>query len=144
MGGRSGDGRRPLRSRRSRSTPLSFAFSLVFVVGLFAFIYFQHSGSTEPDLKPGSSIASADLPKEAQSSIVMIDKGGPYPYRQDNSVFGNRERLLPARPSGYYREYTVETPGSGDRGPRRLIRGMKGETYYTSDHYASFHLVERN
>lgn len=100
------------------------------------------ASSSAPSVSDAFTVA--DLPQEAQGTLALIDRGGPYPYRQDNGVFGNRERLLPARPAGYYREFTVVTPGSDDRGARRLIRGQKGEIYYTSDHYASFHLVERN
>ncbi|MGL5851628.1 MAG: ribonuclease domain-containing protein, partial [Phycicoccus sp.] len=62
--------------------------------------------------------------------------------RQDDGVFGNRERLLPRQPRGYYREYTVETPGEDDRGPRRLVVGESGDVYWTTDHYASFRQVE--
>jgi ribonuclease T1 len=72
----------------------------------------------------------------------LIQHGGPYPYRQDGFVFGNRERRLPSRQSGFYREYTVPTPGEHDRGPRRLITGGSAELYYTADHYASFVSVD--
>lgn len=108
------------------------------------------SGGDAPDAvstsstDPAAAFTVTDLPKEAQETLALIDRGGPYPYRQDNAVFGNRERLLPAKSNGYYHEFTVMTPGEADRGPRRLVRGAEGETYYTSDHYASFHLVERN
>jgi ribonuclease T1 len=69
----------------------------------------------------------------------LIRAGGPYPYpRNDDQVFGNREGLLPREGSGYYREFTVETPGSADRGPRRIVTGARGEKYWTDDHYASF------
>jgi ribonuclease T1 len=71
----------------------------------------------------------------------LIAAGGPFPYRQDGIVFQNREGLLPRRPAGYYHEYTVDTPGSPDRGPRRIIAGSQGERYYTDDHYASFKRV---
>ncbi len=97
---------------------------------------------------PGSSddyavVALADLPPEASETVELIDAGGPYPYDQDDGVFGNREELLPDQPEGYYREYTVETPGSDDRGARRIIAGEDGELYWTDDHYASFSLIER-
>lgn len=88
-------------------------------------------------------IAFADLPRQAQDTIRLIDQGGPFPYRQDGTVFQNRERLLPGRSSGYYREYTVVTPGESDRGARRIIAGAGGELYYTADHYASFKRVVR-
>ena len=70
--------------------------------------------------------------------LRLIDAGGPFPYEEDGAVFSNREGLLPDQPSGYYHEYTVETPGSPDRGARRLVTGEGGEIYYTSDHYGSF------
>jgi ribonuclease T1 len=78
------------------------------------------------------------LPVQARETIALIQHGGPFPYRQDGAVFQNRERLLPARPNGYYHEYTVKTPGSPDRGARRIIAGDKRELYYTDDHYDSF------
>ncbi|HEY2794379.1 MAG TPA: ribonuclease domain-containing protein, partial [Micromonosporaceae bacterium] len=89
------------------------------------------------------TIAASALPSEAQSTLALIDRGGPYPYKQDNTVFSNFEGLLPKRPSGYYREYTVVTPGSPDRGTRRLVVGKNGDIYYTDDHYESFRQVVR-
>lgn len=85
-----------------------------------------------------TSIAFDDLPREAQDTIQLIEQGGPFPYDQDDSVFRNREGILPRQPNGYYREYTVETPGSDDRGARRVVAGRNGELYYTDDHYESF------
>ena len=84
----------------------------------------------------------AQLPAEARKTDALIRSGGPFPYRKDGTVFGNRERLLPARQRGYYLEYTVKTPGSRDRGARRIVCGGQPRTpdacYYTGDHYASF------
>ena len=85
----------------------------------------------------------AFLPEEARQTVVMILHGGPFPHRQDGTVFGNIEGRLPARERGYYREYTVPTPGSDDRGARRLVVGVGGDVYYTADHYGSFHQVLR-
>ncbi|OLT47059.1 ribonuclease N [Saccharomonospora sp. CUA-673] len=88
-------------------------------------------------------VALADLPPEAEETWELIQKGGPFPYpHRDDTVFGNREQLLPQEPSGYYREYTVETPGSDDRGARRLVAGSEQELYYTNDHYESFVVVD--
>ncbi|UBF24963.1 guanyl-specific ribonuclease Sa [Kovacikia minuta CCNUW1] len=81
------------------------------------------------------------LPPEAQKTINLIKKGGPFPYEQDGAIFGNRERILPEAPRGYYREYTVRTPGSFDRGARRIVTGENGELYYTNNHYKSFFRV---
>lgn len=83
------------------------------------------------------------LPKQAKQTIALIDEGGPFPFNADGTVFQNRERILPRKSSGYYREYTVITPGSDDRGARRIIAGAEGELYYTDDHYDSFREVIR-
>ena len=83
------------------------------------------------------------LPTEAHETLDLIEEGGPYPYPQDGTVFENREGLLPDQDEGYYHEYTVETPGSDDRGARRIVAGEQDEEdYYTSDHYESFDLVD--
>jgi ribonuclease T1 len=89
------------------------------------------------------AIAYDNLPRQAKETIALIDQGGPFPYRQDDTVFQNRERLLPIRERGHYREYTVVTPGSRDRGARRIVAGAAGELYYTEDHYRSFREVIR-
>lgn len=106
--------------------------------------------SPQPPVSSGATPASglatvtvADLPAEVAATLALIDQGGPYPYDKDGSVFGNRERLLPQRPRGYYREFTVPTPGSRDRGARRLVVGGDGDVYYTADHYESFRQVLR-
>jgi ribonuclease T1 len=84
------------------------------------------------------NVAVAQLPAEARETLRRIERGGPFPYPKDGSVFGNRERLLPGQPRGYYREYTVPTPGARDRGARRIVAGRDGDRYYTQDHYRSF------
>lgn len=87
-------------------------------------------------------VVSVDaLPVEAHATLRLFADGGPFPYRQDGSTFQNREALLPDRPSDFYREYTVETPRSPDRGARRLVIGEDRAAYYTEDHYASFRFV---
>lgn len=101
------------------------------------------AGST-PHVPSGlPAVTLADLPPEAAATIALIDAGGPFPYRQDGATFENREGLLPTRPSGYYREYTVVTPGSDDRGDRRIVAGRDGEMYWTADHYDSFAWIDR-
>lgn len=87
------------------------------------------------------AIALAALPREAHATLALIKAGGPFPYARDGSAFGNRERLLPARGRGYYREYTVPTPGARDRGARRIVAGASDEYYYTGDHYNSFRRI---
>jgi ribonuclease T1 len=95
---------------------------------------------------PLPEISVAELPREAQQTERLILRGGPFPYGKDGAVFGNRERSLPPNRRGYYREYTVPTPGSRDRGARRIVCGgyqpVKPDAcYYTDDHYASFRLI---
>jgi ribonuclease T1 len=84
------------------------------------------------------TIAYSDLPPEAHDTINVIESDGPFPYSRDGLTFQNRERILPRHPEGYYHEYTVITPGSSDRGARRIVTGEGGEMYYTDDHYTSF------
>ena len=89
------------------------------------------------------TVAEAQLPEEARATERLIRRGGPFPYAKDGAVFGNRERLLPPFKRGYYREYTVKTAGSRDRGARRIVCGGEQPTqpqacYYTADHYTSF------
>jgi ribonuclease T1 len=84
------------------------------------------------------TIAYDELPREAWETIALIEQDGSFPFSRDGVTFQNRERLLPRHPEGYYREYTVITPGSNDRGARRIVTGDEGEMYYTDDHYDSF------
>ena len=88
------------------------------------------------------TVAESTLPAEAAATLVLSRAGGPFPYDEDGGRFGNRERELPRRPSAYYREFTVETPGEVDRGPRRIVAGADGDLYWTTDHYASFRQIE--
>jgi len=81
---------------------------------------------------------AAELPKEARDTLALIKTGGPFRYRRDGSVFGNFEKRLPARSRGYYREYTVKTPGARNRGARRIVCGVVPECYYSPDHYQTF------
>jgi len=87
---------------------------------------------------PAGEIHASELPPEAAATLALIRKGGPYPYAKDHSVFGNREGRLPKQRRGYYREYTVRTPGIRTRGARRIVSGASGEFFYTDDHYNSF------
>ncbi|MEU3692442.1 ribonuclease domain-containing protein [Streptomyces narbonensis] len=87
------------------------------------------------------TVRAADLPPEARRTLGLIARGGPYPYARDGAVFSNFERILPRRERGYYREYTVKTPGERDRGARRIVTGRDGEIYWTDDHYETFREV---
>ncbi len=103
-----------------------------------------HARAALPD-EARSTVALAQLPAQARETYALISQGGPFPYDKDGTVFGNRERLLPKHPRGHYREYTVKTPGSRDRGARRIVCGGPAKTpqvcYYTADHYASFRQI---
>jgi ribonuclease T1 len=90
---------------------------------------------------PPPTIALAELPPEARATLALIRQRGPFPYQRDGVVFGNFERRLPIRERGYYREYTVPTPGLSHRGARRIVAGRQGELYYTADHYRSFRRI---
>lgn len=92
-----------------------------------------------------ATIAVAELPRQGEQTYELIRQGGPFAHEKDGVVFGNRERLLPVQKRGYYREYTVTTPASRDRGARRIVCGGQPRTpdtcYYTADHYASFRKI---
>ena len=97
----------------------------------------------------GSAVVSiAELPQAGRATYELIRAGGPFPFDKDGVVFGNRERQLPTERRGYYREYTVPTPGSRDRGARRIVCGGPARAphacYYTADHYASFRMIVEN
>ena len=100
-------------------------------------------GATDPE--SGLPIVQVSaLPPEAARTLELIDRGGPFPEPEhDGGTFENREALLPDQPMGYYREYTVPTPGSDHRGARRIVAGEGGELYYTGDHYSSFSRIAR-
>jgi ribonuclease T1 len=97
------------------------------------------AGVANPSRLP--EIKASDLPAEARQTLALIARGGPYPYSRDNVPFGNFERILPRKASGYYREFTVRTPGESDRGARRIVAGAAGEKYYTADHYETFKFI---
>lgn len=94
-----------------------------------------------PDSTPIGTVRSADLPAEARETLALIQRGGPFAHSRDGIVFHNRERRLPSAPRGTYREYTVPTPGSRDRGARRIIAEGTRQFWYTSDHYRSFRRI---
>ncbi len=111
-----------------------------------AILWAPGEGLARKPLPPseGPTVSMAELPAQARTTYDLILRGGPFPHaHKDGSVFGNRERQLPAQPRGYYREYTVKTPGSRSRGARRIVCGGRQPTqpdacFYTGDHYASF------
>ena len=130
------------------SFPLRIA--VLVLAALAAFQWWSNRGLVEsPGSAPAQSSAIAArypsfLPPEAVATLEAIERGGPFRYDRDGSTFQNRERRLPEQPPGYYREYTVDTPGSSDRGARRIVSGGDPPQvyYYTDDHYRSFRRVE--
>ena len=108
----------------------------------------QGSGtlSLAPTLAAPSDLPAVrldELPPEAATTVSLIEAGGPFPFRQDGATFENREGLLPDRPAGHYREYTVPRPGNQGRGAIRIVTGAEGELYWTADHYDSFAWIVR-
>ncbi|MFD8703400.1 ribonuclease domain-containing protein [Kitasatospora sp. NPDC059648] len=99
--------------------------------------------ATEARAAVSGRVCVSALPSQARTTLGLIAKGGPFPYRQDGVVFTNKEGVLPAQRSGYYHEYTVVTPGAPTRGTRRIVTGQRyQEDYYTGDHYATFRLID--
>ena len=135
-----------MRSRRRVTA------ALIGLLVLVAGGWLERHALTDPPQggRPVAVVSAADLPvcplsqlpPQAAQVWQLIRHGGPFPYRQDGGVFGNREGRLPSRQAGYYRDYTVPTPGNDDRGPRRLITGRAAELYYTGDHYMTFVAVD--
>jgi ribonuclease T1 len=106
---------------------------------------------TTPTTRESTHILVSDLPKEGRDVLATIRRGGPYAYSKDGTVFSNRDQRLPKHPRGFYREFTVKTPGSRDRGARRIVCGGKvvkqgpqvlDTCYYTDDHYSSFKKIK--
>jgi ribonuclease T1 len=112
-------------------------------IALVALVLVAHAVTGHRAAPTSRTCAITGLPVQVEQTVEEIHDAGPFPYRQDGVTFDNREHLLPSEPLGYYREYTVTTPGSADRGTRRVIAGGGSRTapstlYYTGDHYASF------
>lgn len=99
------------------------------------------TAAREPGWQNIAAVDAAELPKEARATLALIKKGGPFPYQRDGVLFGNFERRLPTKERGYYKEYTVPTPGARHRGARRIIAGAQGEYFYTADHYKTFRRI---
>ncbi|MGW2250231.1 ribonuclease domain-containing protein [Kitasatospora sp. NPDC001660] len=98
--------------------------------------------ATEANAAVSGNVCLSALPPQARTTLDLIASNGPFPYRQDGIVFQNNGGVLPSRSYGYYHEYTVVTPGAPTRGARRIVTGKRyHEDYYTSDHYATFRLI---
>ena len=116
-------------------------------LSLFLLLGFANAAFARSAPAPLPDVALSDLTKEAQEVYALIGMGGPFRYSRDGVAFGNREKFLPAKPRGYYREYTVRTPGVKDRGARRMVCGGPATTpdacYYSDDHYQSFRRIRQ-
>lgn len=113
---------------------------------LTAFVSASSGAAARPATVSTATVPLRLLPFDAQSTYRLILRGGPFPYSKDGVVFGNRERLLPVEARGFYREYTVRTPGAHERGGRRIVCGWKRPArpeacFYTQDHYSSFQRI---
>jgi ribonuclease T1 len=140
-------GLQPIRAMKSRvGLVVGLALSAVLATSLSTMLV---QARTPSSVLPGSAVASVaytGLPPQGQEVMEQIRQGGPFRYEKDGTVFGNRERLLPSQKRGYYREYTVPTPGLRHRGARRIVCGGQqprspDACYYTEDHYSSFRLI---
>jgi len=130
-----------MAARAPNTSPISkFVLTSLLLVALTTGV--QARGWFGASSQDQETIALAELPVQGQSTYEAIMNGGPFPHEKDGVVFGNRERLLPQERRGHYREYTVDTPGSRDRGARRIVCGGErtrpSACWYTADHYASF------
>jgi guanyl-specific ribonuclease Sa len=129
-----------VRSLRRTRRPLIALIALLLALGIGYGVKALDSGSHHPALRV---VKLSTLPPQAAVTVRLIQQGGPFPYPENDGVtFYNDEGLLPSEPQGYYREYTVPTPGSRDRGTRRIVTGSGGQYYYTGDHYDSFERVD--
>lgn len=120
--------------RVARMLPLVALAACMALLATPASAYNQHAYTAPAVL----DVAVSALPPEAKDTLRLIKLGGPFPYSRDGVVFGNFEKRLPKQRRGYYREYTVKTPGLRSRGARRIVCGQSAECYYTDDHYETF------
>lgn len=131
---------------RSKVRQSASKLGLALVLGLHLLGSMPAAARTEVPAESMATVALAALPAQARETRRLISAGGPFPYEKDGTVFRNRERLLPIEARGFYREYTVKTPGLKHRGARRIVCGGLEPTkplncYYTADHYASFQRI---
>jgi len=130
----------------ARIAAIKFALTSCLLFAITGAGLVQAKGPLEPPAQSHSAtVRLAELPPQGRQTYELIRQGGPFPFEKDGTVFGNRERLLPVKTRGYWREYTVKTPGSRDRGARRIVCGGPKKAphacYYTADHYASFRQI---
>lgn len=141
-------GLQPVRARSRRISLVNGLAALAVLAVSIGTIAVQ-ARTPSSSVLPGAAVASVaytGLPPQGQEVMELVRQGGPFRYEKDGTVFGNRERQLPSQRRGYYREYTVPTPGLSHRGARRIVCGGKqprspDACYYTEDHYSSFRLI---
>jgi ribonuclease T1 len=132
-----------VRSLRRARRPLVALLALVIALAIGYGVKAAHDTGGAGGSPHIATVALSALPEQAGETVQLIEQGGPFPYpRSDGAVFHNDEHRLPDEPDGYYHEYTVPTPGSPDRGTRRIITGARGQFWYTGDHYESFRRVD--
>ncbi|HXE49232.1 MAG TPA: ribonuclease [Ramlibacter sp.] len=129
----------------ARVAAVKFALTCFLLAAITALPAQARWSTDRPAESQLATVQVAELPRQGRETYELIRRGGPFPYGKDGAVFGNRERSLPAEKRGFYREYTVTTPGSRDRGARRIVCGGPARApyacYYTADHYASFRKI---
>jgi len=130
----------------SRVAAFKFALTCYLLAAVMTGTLAQAKALTDGPAQSASAVIHvAELPRQGQETVELIRRGGPFPFTKDGAVFGNRERSLPVEKRGFYREYTVTTPGSRDRGARRIVCGgparVPNACYYSADHYASFRKI---
>ena len=130
-----------LRRDLFRNRRGSVRAALAFLLGVFLVSATGQISARSPAIETPDLVRAADLPREARETLSLIKQGGPFPYSRDGAVFANREGRLPPAARGTYREYTVKTPGSRDRGARRIISAGGSQFWYTADHYRSFRRI---
>lgn len=136
---------RAVADKRTKAKLISLAMVLAAAAGTWLVQARAPQPLTAPALA-SAQISVSELPPQGQQVMAQIRQGGPFPYEKDGTVFGNRERQLPRANRGYYREYTVPTPGLDHRGARRIVCGGEkprhpDDCYYTEDHYGSFRRI---
>ena len=146
-------GRKPSYGLSGRWDEIRFAGVKALAAGLMGLMLgispalVQARGPLSSDrVESAEKMPASQLPPQGRDVMALIYQGGPFRHDKDGVVFGNRERILPAHPRGYYREYTVRTPGERSRGARRIVCGgprpvAPDACYYTDDHYASFRKI---
>jgi ribonuclease T1 len=132
-----------VRSLRRTRRPLVALLALLVALAIGYAVRASSDGGSARHTPATTTVGLSTLPPQAAATVRLIEQGGPFPYpRNDGAAFHNLEHRLPAEPDGYYHEYTVPTPGSPDRGARRIITGSDGKFYYTGDHYQTFVRVD--